>query len=170
MDLKRAIRDVPDFPIPGVMFRDITPLLKDPTAFRLAIDTLVARYRDARLDAIASIESRGHIFAAPLAYALGVGFIPVRKFGKLPSAKVQVAYELEYGAERLEMHTDAVAPGDRVLIVDDLIATGGSANAVRQLVEQLGGEVAGFAFLIELAFLNGRDALQGYDVYSVIQY
>ena len=170
MDLKRAIRDVPDFPIPGIIFRDVTTLLKDPAAFRFAIDTLVAHYRGAQLDAVASIESRGHIFAAPLAYALGVGLIPVRKPGKLPADKIQVAYQLEYGTERLEMHTDAVRPGQRVLIVDDLIATGGSANAARQMVEQLGGHVAGFAFLIELTFLNGRETLQGYDVYSVIQY
>ncbi len=170
MDLKRAIRDVPDFPIPGIIFRDVTTLLKDPAAFRFAIDTLVAHYRGAQLDAVASIESRGHIFAAPLAYALGVGLIPVRKPGKLPADKIQVAYQLEYGTERLEMHTDAVRPGQRVLIVDDLIATGGSANAARQMVEQLGGHVAGFAFLIELIFLNGRETLQGYDVYSVIQY
>lgn len=170
MDFKRIIRDVPDFPIPGIIFRDVTTLLKDPTAFRLAIDTLVAHYRDSRLDAIASIESRGHIFAAPLAYALGVGLIPVRKPGKLPADKIQVAYQLEYGTERLEMHTDAVQPGQRILIVDDLIATGGSANAARQMVEQLGGEVVGLAFLIELTFLNGRETLQGYDVYSVIKY
>lgn len=170
MDFKRIIRDVPDFPIPGIIFRDVTTLLKDPAAFRQAIDTLVAHYRDHRLDAIASIESRGHIFAAPLAYALGVGLIPVRKPGKLPADKIQVAYQLEYGTERLEMHTDAIQPGQRILIVDDLIATGGSANAARQMVEQLGGEVVGFAFLIELTFLNGRETLQGYDVYSVIQY
>ncbi|MCW5852599.1 MAG: adenine phosphoribosyltransferase [Anaerolineae bacterium] len=170
MDFKRIIRDVPDFPIPGIIFRDVTTLLKDPAAFRQAIDTLVTHYHDRQLDAIASIESRGHIFAAPLAYALGVGLIPVRKPGKLPADKIQVAYQLEYGTERLEMHIDAVQPGQRILIVDDLIATGGSANAARQMVEQLGGEVAGFAFLIELTFLKGRETLQGYDVFSVIQY
>ena len=170
MDLKSAIRDVPDFPIPGIIFRDVTTLLKDPVAFHLAIDTLASHYQTVPLDAIASIESRGHIFAAPLAYKLGVGLIPVRKPGKLPADKIQVAYQLEYGTERLEIHTDAIQPGQRVLIVDDLIATGGSANAARQMVEQLGGEVVGFAFLIELTFLKGRETLQGYDVYSVIQY
>ena len=170
MDFKRIIRDVPDFPIPGIIFRDVTTLLKDPAAFHLAIDTFVAHYGDSQFDAIASIESRGHIFAAPLAYALGVGLIPVRKPGKLPADKIQVAYQLEYGAERLEMHTDAVQPGQRILIVDDLIATGGSANATRQMVEQLGGQVVGFAFLIELTFLRGRETLSGYDVFSVIQY
>lgn len=170
MDFKRVIRDVPDFPIPGIMFRDVTTLLKDPVAFRAVIDNLIDRYRDTPPDVVASIESRGHIFAAPLAYALGVGLVPVRKPGKLPADKIQVSYQLEYGAERLEMHTDAVQSGQRVLIVDDLIATGGSANAARQLVEQLGGQVQGFAFLIELAFLNGRAALEGYDVYSIIQY
>lgn len=170
MDFKSVIRDIPNFPIEGVLFRDITTLLKDPVAFRAAIDSLVAHYRDQQLDVIVSIESRGHIFAAPMAYKLGVGLAPVRKPGKLPADKIQVAYELEYGTEKLEMHTDAVHPGQRVLIVDDLIATGGSANAARQLVETLGGQVAGFAFLIELTFLNGREALKGYDVFSVVQY
>ena len=170
MDFKRVIRDVPDFPIPGIMFRDVTTLLKDPAAFHAAIDTLIDHYKDTPPDVVASIESRGHIFAAPLAYALGVGLVPVRKPGKLPADKIQVSYQLEYGSERLELHTDAVQPGQRVLIVDDLIATGGSANAARQLVEQLVVQVQGFAFFIELSFLNGRETLKGYDVFSVLQY
>lgn len=170
MDLKAKIRDVPDFPIAGVLFRDVTTLLKDAKAYQAAVDKLAAHYKQAPPDIIASIESRGHIFAAPMAYLLGAGFVPIRKPNKLPANRLSVTYTLEYGAETLEMHTDAVKPGQRVLIVDDLIATGGSANAARQLVEQLGGQVIGFAFLIELEFLKGRDHLAGYDVFSVIQY
>lgn len=170
MDLRSTIRDIPDFPIEGVIFRDITTLLKHPEAFRAAIDSLVAHYRATPIDVIVSIESRGHILASPLAYLLGVGLVPVRKPGKLPADKVQVSYELEYGTESLEMHRDAITPGQRVLIVDDLIATGGSARAAVQLVEEVGGQVVGAAFLIELTFLKGRDTLQGYDVFSVIQY
>ena len=170
MDLKAKIRDIPDFPIAGVLFRDVTTLLKDAEAYHVAIDTLVEHYRHNPPDIIASIESRGHIFAAPMAYLLGAGFVPIRKPNKLPADKYSVTYTLEYGAETLEMHIDGVQPGQRVLIVDDLIATGGSANAARQLVEQVGGQVVGFAFLIELTFLNGRDHLQGFDVFSVIQY
>ena len=170
MDLKSRIREIPDFPVKGVLFRDITTLLKDPPAFRAAINTLVDRYRDTRIDVIASIESRGHILAAPLAYELGAGFVPIRKMGKLPADKINVSYLLEYGAETLEMHTDAITPGQRVLIVDDLIATGGSASAATQLVERLGGEVVGLAFLIELVDLGGRAHLPNYDVYAVLQY
>ena len=170
MDLKSRIREIPDFPVKGVLFRDITTLLKDPTAFRAAINNLVDHYRDASIDVIASIESRGHIFAAPLAYELGAGFVPIRKMGKLPAEKINVSYLLEYGAETLEMHTDAIAPGQRVLIVDDLIATGGSASAATQLVERLGGEVVGLAFLIELVDLGGRTHLPNHDIYAVLQY
>lgn len=170
MDLRSTIRDIPDFPIEGVLFRDITTLLKDPDAFRASVNSLVEHYRDTPIDLIVSIESRGHIFASPLAYALGTGLVPVRKPGKLPADKIAVSYELEYGTESLEMHRDAVTPGQRVLIVDDLIATGGSARAAIQLVEELGGQVVGAAFLIELTFLHGREALKGYDVFSVIQY
>ena len=170
MDLRRTIRDIPNFPIEGVLFRDITTLLKDSDAFRAAIDSLVSHYQDVPLDLIVSIESRGHIFASPLAYALHTGLVPVRKPGKLPADTIAVSYELEYGTESLEMHRDAVAPGQRVLVVDDLIATGGSARAAIQLVEELGGQVVGAAFLIELTFLNGREALKGYEVFSVLQY
>lgn len=170
MDLRRTIRDIPNFPIEGVLFRDITTLLKEPDAFQAAIDSLVNHYRTTPPDLIVSIESRGHIFASPLAYALRTGLVPVRKPGKLPADKIAVSYELEYGTESLEMHRDAIAPGQRVLVVDDLIATGGSARAAIQLVEELGGQVMGAAFLIELEFLGGRNALQGYDVFSVLQY
>ncbi len=170
MDLKRSIRDIPDFPIQGVLFRDITTLLRDAAAYRAAIEQFITRYQNTRIDLIASIESRGHIFAAPLAYELGAGLVPVRKPGKLPSDKLSVSYQLEYGTETLEMHTDAIRPGQRVLVIDDLIATGGSARATVDLVEKLGGRVMGCGFLIELTFLNGREALQGYDVFSVIKY
>lgn len=170
MDLRSTIRDIPDFPIEGVLFRDITTLLKHPAAFHAAIDGLVEHYRDTPIDLIVSIESRGHIFASPLAYVLRAGLVPVRKPGKLPADKIQVSYELEYGTESLEMHRDAITAGQRVLVVDDLIATGGSARAAIQLVEKLGGQVIGAAFLIELTFLNGRDALKGYEVFSVLQY
>ena len=170
MDLKSRIREIPDFPVKGVLFRDITTLLKDPAAFRAAIHSLLDHYRDTPIDVIASIESRGHIFAAPLAYEMGAGFVPIRKMCKLPSDKIHVSYLLEYGAETLEMHTDAIAPGQRVLIVDDLIATGGSATAATELVERLGGEVVGLAFLIELVDLGGRANLSKYDVYAVLQY
>ena len=169
-DLKQFIREVPDFPKPGILFYDITTLLSDPLALRMTVDRFTWLFAHLDVHKVIGIESRGFMFAPILAYNLNAGFVPVRKPGKLPADKIQVAYELEYGTERLEMHTDAVRPGQRVLIVDDLIATGGSANAARQMVEQLGGEVVGFAFLIELTFLKGRDTLQGYDVFSVIQY
>jgi len=170
MDLAKFIRDVPDFPVKGVLFKDITTLVKDPQAFREAIDALIEPYRNREIDLVAAIESRGFIFGAPVAYELGAGFIPVRKLGKLPAEKINASYTLEYGAETLEMHVDAIQPGQKVLIVDDLIATGGSAKATAQLVEQLGGEVVGIAFLIELNFLHGRDKLKDYDVFSLIQY
>lgn len=168
--LREKIRDVPDFPTPGVIFKDITTLLKDGPAFKEVIDTLVERYRQRGIDAVVAIESRGYIFGAPLAAALGVGLIPVRKMGKLPAETISATYELEYGKETVEMHRDAILPGQKVLIVDDLLATGGTANAAKSLVEQLGGKVEGFAFLIELTFLKGRDKLTGYDVFTMITY
>jgi adenine phosphoribosyltransferase len=170
MDLAKFIRDVPDFPVKGVLFKDITTLVKNPQALREAVDALIEPYRDREIDLVAAIESRGFIFGAPVAYALGAGFVPVRKLGKLPAEKINASYTLEYGAETLEMHMDAIQPGQKVLIVDDLIATGGSAKAAAKLVEQLGGEVVGIAFLIELSFLRGRDKLEGYDLFSLIQY
>ncbi|MFQ6057438.1 MAG: adenine phosphoribosyltransferase [Anaerolineae bacterium] len=170
MDLSKLIRDVPDFPVKGVLFKDITTLVKDPQAFREAVDALIEPYRNRKIDLVAAIESRGFIFGAPVAYELGAGFIPVRKLGKLPAEKINASYTLEYGAETLEMHVDAIQPGQKVLIVDDLIATGGSAKATAELVERLGGQVVGIAFLIELNFLHGRDKLQDYEVFSLIQY
>jgi adenine phosphoribosyltransferase len=170
IDLAKLIRDVPDFPVEGILFKDITTLLNDAAGFKAAVDALVAHYADAELDRIVAVESRGFIFGAPMAYALGVGLVPVRKLGKLPSETITVEYELEYGTSQLEMHTDAIAPGDQVLIVDDLLATGGSARATCELVERLGGHVAGLAFLIELEALHGRETLDGYPIYSLIRF
>ena len=170
IDLKTRIRDIPDFPEKGILFRDITTLLKDPAAFRQVIDHMTDYFRESRATHVCAVEARGYMFGAPLAYNLGLGFVPVRKPGKLPFDTISQAYELEYGKNVLELHKDAVGPGDRILIVDDLIATGGSSKATAQLVEKLGAEVAGFGFLIELGFLEGRRALDGYEVYSILQY
>ena len=170
MDLKAKIRDVPDFPRKGILFRDITPLLLDPAAFRHVIDLLTEMYRDKGIDVIVAAEARGFIFGAPLAYNLGVGFVPVRKQAKLPSAVISAEYALEYGVDTLHMHEDAIQPGQKVLIIDDLLATGGTVAAKAKLVKQLGGEVVGMAFLIELTALNGRDKLQGYEVMSILQF
>lgn len=170
MDLARLVRSIPDFPIKGILFRDITTLIRDGEALQETIDTMVEHYIDADIDAIVGIEARGWIFGAPLAYELGAGFVPVRKPSKLPAEKVSVSYSLEYGTNTLEMHKDAIAPGTKVLIVDDLLATGGSAKAACQLIEKLGGKVVGLAFLIELVDLRGRDKLKGYDVYSLIPF
>lgn len=170
MDLRDHIRAVPDFPIPGILFRDITPLLLDGAAFRHACDLMTRHWGASRIDAVASIESRGFIFGAVVARNLDAGFIPVRKTGKLPWKTRSVQYELEYRADTLYMHEDAVQPGQRVLVVDDLIATGGTAKAVVELIEGLGGTVAGIGFLIELADLKGRDLLAGYDVRSEITF
>jgi len=168
--LKALIRDVPDFPRPGILFRDVTPLLRDPAALRQAVAHFAERYRDAGIGAVAGIESRGFIFGAPLAMELGVGFVPIRKVGKLPAEKIDLEYALEYGTAALEIHVDAVSPGERVLLIDDLLATGGTAQAAAKLVETIGGEVASVAFLIELEFLAGRERLGGHDVYSVLRY
>jgi adenine phosphoribosyltransferase len=170
MDLKTLIRSVPDFPKKGILFYDITTLLKDKRALKLVIDTMAERYRDGRLDIIAGVESRGFILAPALAYQLGAGFVPVRKPGKLPAATLRAQYDLEYGQDTLEIHQDAIRTGQRVLVVDDLLATGGTSAAVVQLIRQLGGEVVGAAFLVELEFLNGRQKLNGCDVYSLLQY
>ncbi|MGA2435409.1 MAG: adenine phosphoribosyltransferase [Bryobacteraceae bacterium] len=169
-ELKKLIREVPDFPKPGILFYDITTLLKDGPGFRAVIDALTERYRDAHIDTVVGIEARGFIFAPVLAYALGTGFIPVRKPKKLPADSVTVEYDLEYGSDSLAVHKDAIQPGQNVLIVDDLLATGGTARAVTKLVEKLGGRVAGLGFVIELSFLNGREKLAGYDVFSLLQY
>jgi adenine phosphoribosyltransferase len=168
--LKALIRDVPDFPQPGILFRDVTPLLRQPAALREVVAHFAGRYRGAGIDAVAGIESRGFIFGAPLAMELGVGFIPIRKVGKLPAEKILREYALEYGTATLEIHVDAVSPGQRVLLIDDLLATGGTAAAAAHLVQALGGDVAAVAFLIELEFLEGRERLDGFDVYSVLKY
>lgn len=169
-DLKKLIREVPDFPKPGILFYDITTLLKDRSGLRGVIDGLEDHYRDAKVDVVLGIEARGFIFAPALAYALGAGFVPVRKPKKLPAECVRVTYDLEYGTDCLEMHKDAVGSGSRVLIVDDLLATGGTAAAAARMVREVGGTVAGIGFVVELTFLNGRARLAGEDVFSLLQY
>jgi adenine phosphoribosyltransferase len=169
-NLKSLIREVPDFPKPGILFYDITTLLKDSAGFRATIDALSAHYKNTGVDMVLGIEARGFIFAPALAYALGAGFVPVRKPKKLPAERATISYDLEYGQDTLEIHKDAIQPGTRVLIVDDLLATGGTARATAQLVEILGAKIAGIGVLIELTFLNGRDKLSGYDVFSLLKY
>jgi adenine phosphoribosyltransferase len=169
-NLKQLIREVPDFPKPGINFYDITTLLKDPIGFRRTIIALASAFADTNIDTIVGIEARGFIFAPALAYHLGAGFVPVRKPGKLPAEKTSISYALEYGEDTLEIHSDAISKGQRVLIADDLLATGGTANAVVNLVESLGATVAGLAFVIELEFLSGREKLAGYDVRSLLKY
>jgi adenine phosphoribosyltransferase len=169
-DLKQLIREVPDFPKPGINFYDITTLLKHPEGFRQVIDGLAAEFKGERVDTVIGVEARGFIFAPALAYHLGAGFVPVRKPKKLPAECVSVSYDLEYGQDTLEMHRDAVGSGHRVLVADDLLATGGTAKAVCDLVEGLGGTVAGLGFVVELEFLLGRRKLAGYDVRSLIKY
>ena len=170
MDLKKFIRDIPDFPKPGILFKDITTLVQDPAAFKYGVDQFVSHYSGKKIDYIAAVEARGYIMGGVLAYSLGAGFVPVRKPGKLPYEVVSMEYTLEYGSNRLEVHKDAIKPGSNVLIFDDLIATGGSAEATAKLIEKIGGNVVGFAFIIELAFLNGKDKLKGYDVFSLLVY
>jgi adenine phosphoribosyltransferase len=169
-DLKQLIREVPDFPKPGILFYDITTLLKDKHGFRCVIDGLKTHYQNAAVDKVFGIEARGFIFAPALAYALGAGFVPVRKPKKLPADRVTVNYALEYGTDCLEVHRDAVEPDERILIVDDLLATGGTAAATTRLVEECGGKVIGAGFVVELTFLNGREKLRGHDVFSLLQY
>ena len=169
-DLKKLIREVPDFPKPGILFYDITTLLKNGPGFRRVIDALKTHYQGASVDTVIGIEARGFIFAPALAYALGAGFVPVRKPKKLPSESISVSYDLEYGSDSLEMHKDAIESGHRVLIMDDLLATGGTASAVAKLVEKTGGKIAGMGFVVELTFLKGRERLNGYDVYSLLKY
>jgi adenine phosphoribosyltransferase len=169
-DLKKLIREVPDFPLPGILFYDITTLLKDKLGLRAVIDGLQHHYQDAQVDVVLGIEARGFIFAPALAYALRAGFVPVRKPKKLPAACVRVDYELEYGVGTLEMHQDAIGQGCRALIVDDLLATGGTAAAATRLVRESGGTVVGVGFVVELTFLNGRQKLADTDVFSLLQY
>lgn len=168
--LKELIREVPDFPKPGILFYDITTLLKNGNGFHSVIDAFRERYQPSPADVIVGIEARGFIFAPAVAYALGIGFVPVRKPKKLPAATERVEYQLEYGTDVLEMHQDAIAPGQRVLIIDDVLATGGTARAVAQLVEKLGGKVIGLGFVLELDFLHGRERLAGFDVHSLVHY
>ncbi|MGH7231689.1 MAG: adenine phosphoribosyltransferase [Nitrospiraceae bacterium] len=170
MDYKALIREVPDFPKPGILFYDITTLLKNAGALRSIVDELTLRYRDQRIAKVIGIESRGFIFGAPLAYRLGAGFVPVRKPGKLPADTFEVQYNLEYGSNSLAIHRDAIEAGEQVLIVDDLLATGGTAAATVDLVGQLGGRMVGLVFLVELAALKGRDKLNGCDIHSIITY
>ena len=169
-DLRAKIREIPDFPKPGILFYDITTLLKDPESYRVAIDLMLAPYRDDNIDLVVGMESRGFIFSAPRAYQLRAGLVPVRKLGKLPAETITVEYALEYGSNTLEIHRDAIEPGQKVLIIDDLLATGGTVHGTIELVERLQGEVVGVGFLVELDFLKGRDRLQGHRVESVIRY
>jgi adenine phosphoribosyltransferase len=170
MNFKEKIRVINDFPQPGIRFKDITTLLKEGKAFKAAIDELAAKLNGKQVDLIVGPEARGFVVGAPLAYALGVGFVPVRKAGKLPAETIEANYSLEYGKDSLAMHKDAIKPGQKVLIADDLLATGGTISATLDLVKQLGGEPVGAAFLIELAYLNGREKLNRLEVVSLVQY
>ena len=168
--LRAKIREIPDFPKPGILFYDITTVLKDPASYKEAIDLMLEPYRGEHIDIVVGMESRGFIFSAPMAYQLDTGLVPVRKLGKLPAETLTVEYALEYGSNTLEIHRDAISPGQKVLIVDDLLATGGTVRGTIELVERLRGEVVGLAFLVELEFLKGRERLDGRRVTSVIQY
>lgn len=170
VQIESLIRAIPDFPIPGILFRDITPLLADPAGFRSTIDLFVEKYRSAQIDAVVGIEARGYMLGAPVAHQLGAGFVPVRKPGKLPGEKFSEEYALEYGTNTLEVHADAVGRGHRVLVVDDLLATGGTINATLRLLEKLGADVVGVAVLIELVALGGRAAVNGTELTSFIHY
>lgn len=169
-DLKKLIREIPDHPKPGILFYDLTTLLKDPGGFHTLVDRLCDHYNGKKVDIVAGIEARGFIFAPALAYRLGAGFIPVRKPKKLPWKTVSVTYQLEYGSDQLEIHEDAVRPSQRILLCDDLLATGGTACAAISLIRQIGGDIAGAAFAVELSFLNGRAKLPGVDVFSLLKY
>ena len=170
VDLKKAIRNIPDFPKPGILFRDITTLLKDRQAFKTAIDALAEKFKNKKIDAVVAVEARGFILGGAIAHKLGAGFVPVRKKGKLPWKTNSVTYDLEYGTDTLEIHHDAIKPGDKVLIVDDLLATGGTVKAVTDLVSGSGGKIAGIAFMIELTDLKGIEKLKGHPVYSLIKF
>jgi len=170
LDLRKIIRSIPDFPKPGIVFRDITTLLQDPKALRWVVDNLADHFDSGRIDMVAGAEARGFIFAPAVAYKLGAGFVPVRKPGKLPFETVRATYQLEYGTDTLEIHKDAIKSGQRVLMVDDLLATGGTMLACCDLIERLGGKVAGCAFVVELSFLKGRQKLARYEVFSLVDY
>jgi len=169
-DLKSFIRSIPDFPKPGILFRDITTLLKDSGAFKKAIEDLAGQFKNKGIKKVVGIESRGFLAAAPVAYLIGAGFVPVRKKGKLPHQTASVSYDLEYGQDTLEIHLDAIAKGEKTIIIDDLLATGGTAKATSDLVKKVGGEVAGLGFLIELSALKGRDKLRGANVFSLMSF
>ena len=169
-DLRQLIREVPDFPKPGILFYDITTLLREPEAFRAVIDRMAEQVGDTKVDVVVGMESRGFIFSAPLAYQLRAGFVPVRKLGKLPAETIEVEYELEYGTATLEIHSDAITKGQRVLIVDDLLATGGTVMGTIELVRRLGGEVAGLSFMVELSALHGRDKLGEFEIHALLTY
>jgi adenine phosphoribosyltransferase len=169
-DLRAKIREVPDFPKPGILFYDITTLLKEPDAFREVIDRMADQVGDTPVDVVVGMESRGFIFSAPLAYKLGAGFVPVRKLGKLPAETIEVEYELEYGTATLEIHADAISSGQRVLIVDDLLATGGTVMGTIELVRRLGGEIAGLSFMVELGALKGRERLDEFEIHALLTY
>lgn len=170
MDLKSYIRDVPDFPKKGIIFKDITPLWQDKEAFSYAIDAIAENFQDSAIDLVVGVEARGFIVGAPVAYKLGVGFIPMRKPGKLPYKTTSISYELEYGVDTIEMHEDAILPGHKILIVDDLLATGGTAAGMCELIARVGGEIVALAFIVDLTFLDGRSKLGGYPVFSLIQF
>ena len=169
-ELRAKVREIPDFPKPGILFYDITTLLKDAAAYRASVDLMLAPYLDARIEVVVGMESRGFMFSGPMAYRLGAGLVPVRKLGKLPAETISVEYALEYGTNTLEIHRDAIVPGQRVLIVDDLLATGGTVKGTVELVERLQGDIVGLSFLVELSFLKGRDRLTERQVTSVIRY
>ena len=168
--LRAEIREVPDFPKPGILFYDITTLIKQPKPFAEAIDLMVEPFKDMKVDVVVGMESRGFIFSAPMAIALGAGFVPVRKLGKLPGETISVEYALEYGTNTLEIHKDAIGAGQRVLVVDDLLATGGTVLGTIELIRQLKAEIVGLSFLVELLFLKGRDRLSEYDIHTIVQY
>ncbi len=170
MNFNDYIRDIPDFPKEGILFKDITPLLKDKEVFKKAIDTMANNYNNIEIDYVVGIEARGFIIGTPLAYALNKGFIPIRKPGKLPYEKISASYDLEYGSNELEIHTDAISEGDNILLVDDLLATGGTTKASVDLIEKLGGNIVSIAFLLELVELNGREEIEDYDIYTLLQH
>lgn len=170
MDLASTIRSVPDFPIEGILFYDITTMLKDPAALKESIDQLTNHYKGGDIDLVVGMEARGFIFGVPIAYQLGVGYVPIRKPGKLPAETLTESYELEYGSNSIEIHVDAIESGQKVLVIDDLLATGGTAKATCNLVEKLGGQIVGVGFVIELTFLNGREKLKDYEVFSLLKY
>lgn len=170
MDLEKYIRDIPDFPKKGIVFKDITTLLKEPEVFKYTVDTIVEKYRNEAIDKVVSVEARGYIFGGVIAYKLNCGFVPVRKPGKLPAETVSMDYSLEYGKDTVELHKDAITGGEKILVFDDLLATGGTVLATCQLIEKLGGKVIGCAFVINLAFLKGTERLKDYNVFSLIEY